>query len=327
VKKLGELNQFSRILNRLKDILFLRPFLPFWVRRLQGKGMIYLYHRIDNELAFPFLNKGGSPWTSPEEFRQDLLTLKSFGAEFVSFSEMCKCDFNGGFKVVICADDGFASCYQQGAQICAEEAVPLTIFQCSAMLKGEPLIWEHQLYFLWFHHEHGYEFRLLAAQHGWPKTHSEVCQQISPEKIIELMSQFLNIYPDVKQQASEIANDLYPDTRDIKNFSEAGGEVGSHGDQHFPRGSISQQEFARELGKSKQKLQEIVGQGDSFSFPFDEYQDGDDELCRPHYKAVANVAGGFVTAGTSLFGVPRNTFPGKAKNKLRHRRWLLTGKI
>ena len=320
-------NQVGRLLNRSKDIFFLRPFLPFWVSRLKGKGMIYLYHRIDDEISYPFLNYGGSPHTSAEEFRQDIASLKSFGAEFISFSGLKNCDFDSGFNVVICADDGFASCYRQGAQICAEESVPLTIFQCTAMLKGEPLIWEHQLYFLWFHFEHGNEFQLLAAQHDWPTDHAEVCTQIHPQKISELSLQFMNVYPHLQEQAQELADELYPSVEEIKAFSSGVGEVGSHGHSHLPRSTINQQEFILELTQSKEKLLEMIGGTDAFSFPFDDYQAADEVLCRHHFSMMANVSGGFVDGHTSVVDMPRNTFPGPAKNKLRHRRWLLTGKI
>lgn len=317
----------KRLLNRAKDLLFIKPLLPFWRKRLNGKAMIYLYHRLEEKGKYSFLDEGGSPMTSVDEYRQDIQMLKSWGASFVRFSDLALCDYtSGGFYVVICADDGFASNYQDGQMVADQEKIPQTIFQCSAMVETTELIWEHQLYYLF---QHSDEFKTyLANKTKWPSSLNRIRDELSAEEIQKVIDVFLLSHQALKQKMQLLASEIYPSKEQLISASEAGHEVASHGDTHCNRMTISNEKFEQELQVSKDSLESIIQKPvNAFSYPFNKYKNDDDQRCAQSYSFVATVDGGAVDTSTALLSIPRNTYPGKAKNKLRQRRWLLTGSI
>jgi len=321
---------YSRLVNRSKDLLFIAPLLPMWRRRLAGKAMVYLYHRVEEEGQKPFLDAGGSPVISPDEFRRDIRSLKKMGAQFVRFSELPNCDFKSdAFYVVLCADDGFYSNYDQAMDICDQESVPQTLFQCAAMLSGQPMLWEHQLYLLFFHPEYGDHFRAqVSSKTNWPNICSAIRESVHPNKITDFIASFVSTRSDLLEEMQNLSHTLYPQHEHLQQAQRNGHEIASHGDQHWPRSLISENEFFQELLNSRKKLDDILDSPvKAFSYPFNDYHEGDAALCSKVFELVATVDGGAVDSRTPLKKIPRNTFPGTAKNKLRRRRWLYTGHI
>ena len=321
---------FQRLLNRARDLLFYRGFVWLWRRRLNGKAMIYLYHRIESQGTHPFLDSGGSPCTDAQEFRRDIRYLKELGAEFVRFSDLAGCDFSSNsFYVVICADDGFSSNYQTGIQVADSEAIPMTIFQCAAMLSGSALIWEHQLYHLYFSPQSAAQFKDFVKQStAWPLGCDTIRDTIPAAEIEKVVAAFLLRHPEIAGTLDSISDSLYPTVDQLQSAQAKGHEIASHGNRHFKRSLITDEEFHNELQVSKSKLGKLLGQPVSaFSYPFNSYLAGDDVRCAKMYTMVATVDGGWVDKNTRLLQIPRNTFPGHARSVLRHRRWLLTGSI
>ena len=320
----------QRVLNRAKDLLFISPLLPLWRKRLNGKAMVYLYHRIGELGEHVFLDQGGSPIVSAQEFRKDIQGLKKIGAQFVRFSDLARCDYDSGqFYVVICADDGFASNYKAGHQVVETEGVPQTIFQCASMLACAPMLWEHKLYFLYHDPSSAQSFKAHLSEHTqWPTDCHEIRETIHPFHIEREMDEFLESRPELASTIKKLASQIYPSERQVRQSAVQGHEIASHGDRHLKRTSIGDDEFITELESSKRKLGEIIDQTVSaFSYPFNSYLAGDGVKCSRYYPLVATVDGGAVDKATKLIAIPRNTFPGPAKNRLRHRRWLLTGSI
>ena len=323
------LTLIKRLLNRSKDIFFLSPFVPFWRAKLNGKAMVYLYHRIEEEGDHSFLDDGKSPITSSSEFKRDIQALKKLGATFIKFSDLLTCSYDSNaFYVVICADDGFASNYSTGQVICDEEGIPQTIFQCSAMIETEHLIWEHQLYYLMFSPKLSENFSAYVLKNtSWPNSCDEIRKSIHPEEIQKVINDYLLQSPQIRDEFASLARSLYP-TRDQLLRALKNHEVASHGDHHFHRRVINKVEFNKELEKSSTILRDILGQNvKAFSYPFNDYQKTDSEQVKQFFSMAATVDGGVVDAQTDVFFIPRNTFPGPAKNMLRHRRWLLTGRV
>jgi len=79
--------------------------------------------------------------------------------------------------------------------------------------------------------------------------------------------------------------------------------------------------------ESKKQLTSIGCPAQSFSFPFNQYREGDSDLAAKHFAYIATVNSGSVEHLNQATLLPRNTWPGKPKNELRRRRWLLTGRI
>jgi len=317
----------KRLVNRSKDLLFIAPLLPFWRRQLRGKAMVYLYHRIEQEGDRAFLDNGGSPVTPAELFRKDIQTLKSLGAKFVRFSDLAHCDYSSGdFFVAICVDDGFKSNYETGQDVADSEEVPQTIFQCSAMVEPEVLIWEHQLYYLF---EHSDKFKThLTLIKKWPNNLDEVREQFSAYEIQAEIDTFLAGDAVLKQAMRKLVKNLYPDKNDVVEASAAGHEIASHGHFHCNRFTLTDEQFVEELERSKTILQSIIQKPVSaFSYPFSKYKKTDPQLCAQFYSFIGIVDNSAVDESTPLVSIPRNTYPGKPRNKLRHRRWLLTGSI
>jgi len=326
----NKISTLKRIGNRLKDLLFMSAFLPAWRVKLNGKAMVYLYHRIGDLGDHAFLDQGYSPITSVDEFRSDIQTLKSLGAHFIRFSDLSTCDFDPTkFYVVICADDGFTSNYEAGQRICNEEGIPQTIFQCSAMVSTSVLIWEHQLYLLSYDERFSQEFTtFLNGNTNWPESCEQIRKCIHPNEIIATIEQYLLMKPEVALIFKELAKELYPQNSHLQTAVCEGHEVASHGDSHYQRSVISQEELIVELETSLKKLKKASSQEvTAFSHPFNSYISGDVNIINRYYSMVATVDGGSIDKTTNMMAIPRNTFPGAAKNKLRQRRWLLTGHI
>ena len=227
---------------------------------------------------------------------------------------------------MICADDGFVSSYQAGQMVADQEKIPQTIFQCSAMVETTELIWEHQLYYLF---EHSDEFKIyLANKTKWPSSLNRIRDELSAEEIQKVIDAFLVNQQTLKQKMQLLASEIYPSKKQLRFASETGHEVASHGDKHCNRMTITDDKFVHELQRSKEILESIIQKPvNAFSYPFNKYKDGDAQRCAQSYSFVATVDGGAVDTSTPLLSIPRNTYPGKAKNILRHRRWLLTGGI
>ena len=329
---LSQINsQVNRLYNRTKDILFAQPFESFWRQRLNGKVMVYLYHRIDEIGDWEYLDQGGSPTTPLDEFNNDLLYLKHLDATFIRFEDLSKLEIKQDtFYVIICFDDGFASNYKQAAKLLSELSIPATVFQCSAMISSKQLIWEHQLYWLFYHREYKSAFRQFLTVNfpDWPDDCGEIREQIQPTKIYNAINSYLSENSQIQDKIEKEPHRIYPSIESIQNAYHQGIEIGSHGNQHLKRSNISDDEFINELISSKRDLGEITDQPPvSFSYPFNSYLDNDSKICSDYYHQVATVDGGAITSQTSLTKLPRNTWPGLSKNTLRHRRWLLTGRI
>ena len=320
----------SRYINRLFDFAFLKPALPLWKARNRGRGLILLYHRINEEGDIPFLDKGLNPFTSPEQFQNDIRQLKTYGAKFVTATQILEEEFSDGFYVAITIDDGFKSNYQVGQDICDSERVPQTIFQCSAMTDQDPLNWEHLLYFLYFHETKSKDFRLFLSKRGAGNGIDAVRKMAHPNQLHRLCIEFVNHIPNLQEQVQELPKYLYPSHEQIKNFATLPtSELGSHGVDHWPRSSISNDDLEIQLVQSKRSLEKVAGtEVTSFSYPFNDYIPEELAQCREHYHHVFSVDPGFINRPRDTrVSVPRNTYPGTPRSTLRQRRWLLTGHI
>ena len=185
-----------------------------------------------------------------------------------------------------------------------------------------------QLYYLMFNPKSSESFMSFVSKNtSWSSSCDEIRKNIHPEEIQKVINDYLLQQPQTKDELISLARSLYP-TRDQLLRAKQNHEVASHGDHHFHRRVINKEEFNKELEKSSTILSEILGQNvQAFSYPFNDYQKRDSEQVKQFFSIAATVDGGAVDAESDNFFIPRNTFPGSAKNKLRHRRWLLTGRV
>ncbi len=331
------MNLLSRLLNRLGDIFFAPIFLPLWRKRLSGKTAIYLYHRIGEVGDHPFLDKGNSPITSLEEFCADIRFLQKQGAKFIRVCdiESIKAD-NNDFNAVVTFDDGFSSNFGEVLDYLDEQGIPSTLFQVTSMTKNKPMNWEHQLYLLGTLKDTSEQFWSSIKQIESSISAGDFSltrQLVSTQQILEICSSLIEAKPELNVMIDSLVEELYPSLADIQSAHSNGHEIASHGHQHYFRPRISEQEFKEDLLKSKQWLDELACEPSSFSYPFNEYLEGDRERVSEYFKYTATVDSGIlIHAQASQFvkgkrHLPRNTWPGKAKSELRRNRWLLTGRI
>jgi len=324
-------NLFFRLFNRCGDIFFIVSLIPFWRKRLSGKVMVYLYHRIGEEGEHTFLDQGGSPVTSLAELNKDIAFLKHLGAKFIRVCDIKNIDFDDNeFYVVISFDDGFKSNYETVLETLDQQDIPSTIFQVSSMLQGNDLIWEHKLYFCGSH--------IKLSRLFWSKLQSLepslqrgdfafVRKRFSAQKILELADSTLESFPTIQDEFSRLSQELYPSESQILSAHQQGHEIASHGHNHYFRDTINDEVFEQDLIKSQQILEVMGLKPSSFSYPFNRYIAKDEKVVSQYYESISTVNSGAVDAMTKLTAIPRNTWPGKARNNLRHRRWLLTGRL
>jgi peptidoglycan/xylan/chitin deacetylase (PgdA/CDA1 family) len=114
----------------------------------------------------------------------------------------------------------------------------------------------------------------------------------------------------------------------LRRARESGHEIGSHGHRHYKRSSIDAELFEDELHRSSQRLAGILDQVPAaFSYPFNSYLPGDKDICARYFQQVATVDGEPIARSCNPLEIPRMNWPGPARNGLRARRWLWTGRI
>lgn len=326
----------QRIANRSLDLLFLPPFSGFWRQRLKGKVLCLLYHRVDAPGRIPFLDRFGVPPITPADLREELRFLAGQGAVFLTFSDLRRGSFPAADEigVIVCFDDGFHCNYTSGLGVLEWLQIRGVIFQSTAMVGADTLIWEHRLY--WFGHEPGRcELLRQAAHRRLPASRPhrgdalvKHLRDAEPIAAVEALLQELVETSGCAERLSRYAADLYPDAAFLRAARTSHHEIASHGHHHYPRRGIDEQTFRTELIRSQEEIEAIVGRRpQAFSYPFNSHGPGDAEICAEHYRQVATVEARPILASTPFAEMPRCTWPGPFRNRLQRRRWLLTGHL
>ncbi|WP_254947625.1 hypothetical protein [Cyanobium sp. N.Huapi 1H5] len=147
------MNRLGRAVNRAADLLFLPPLDRLWLRRLRGKVLCLLYHRVDEPGREPFLDRFGVPPIPAEELAAELGVLQRRGARFLTYADLRAGRFPAGsdFGVIVSFDDGLRCNYEQGMDVLQSLGIPAVFFQSTAMHAGGELVWEHALYWYGAH--------------------------------------------------------------------------------------------------------------------------------------------------------------------------------
>ena len=327
---------FKRILNRSKDYLAAISFVEQqWINQLKGKVSCLLYHRIENYAEHDFLDKGGSPVTSPGDFDKELSYLKTLPTRFYTLEDLSSGQFPDSetIGIVICFDDCFKCNYQQGLEILSKHSIPAVFFQCSGFINSRSLIWEHQLY--WLFSNTGYKqtftekIRAQLNDLGLPDNEllNYLREQVDP-KIIEQAASDLIIELSLQDVTKDIAESIYPNSKDVIEAFSRGHEMASHGHHHYKRETITDTLFEQELLSSQTILKNLIGSEPvSFSYPFNSFFPTDHNVVNKYFKNIATVNNQRLSKPlqTDTKIVPRLTWPGRSNNSYRMKRWLLTG--
>ncbi len=330
------MSRLGRLANRAADLLFLPPLDRLWRRRLRGKVMCLLYHRVDRPGRLPFLDRFGVPPIAPEELRAELAFLQRRGARFLTFADLRRGRFPaaGEFGVIVSFDDGLLSNYQEGLEVLEALGIPAVFFQSSGMFAGGELVWEHTLYWYGAHPTLASPLEDLAHQHlGLPDDLvgealiATLRDRTPVARVRELLAAMAERFDTAAERAAA-AERIYPSQDHLRQALAAGHEVGSHGHHHLPRCNITAAEFEAELSRSAALLGRVLGEApQAFSYPFNSHLPGDEGICGRHYHQVATVDGALITPATPALALPRYTWPGPHPNLLRRRRWLWTGTL
>ncbi|MFN5697695.1 MAG: polysaccharide deacetylase family protein, partial [Cyanobacteriota bacterium] len=270
----------NRLTNRGRDLLFVPPLDRHWRRRRRGRTDCLLYHRVDLPGQVPFLDAYGVPPIPPEQLEGELAFLQRQGALFLTFA-----DLRRGMQppadrvaVLVSFDDGLLDNYTNGLEVLGRLGIRATIFQSSALVDADQLIWEHALYWIW--HQRELQPRLAAlAQRQLPalaplqgRTLLEALREQVPIPAVEnLLAEFRQSVGGTEAMAEQ-ARRLYPRRADLLRAREAGHEIGSHGHHHYPRRSLEDGAFEQELVRSASLLGELLGERpQAFSYPFNSY--------------------------------------------------------
>jgi peptidoglycan/xylan/chitin deacetylase (PgdA/CDA1 family) len=323
-----------RIANRAVDLLFVPALDGLWRRRLKGRVLCLLYHRVDRPGRVPFLDHYGVPPIPAEELAAELAFLQRQGARFLTFADLRQGSFPAAdeFGVIISFDDGLRCNYHEGLEVLADLGLPAVFFQSTGMLAGEDLVWEHALYWYGDHPDLSHHLADLACrQLGFPPdlAGEELIVTLRDRTPIDQVRALLAAMADrwgTGADLAAVAERIYPLPADLRRASQAGHELGSHGHHHYPRRNISAQTFEAELAHSSAILGGILGEvPQSFSYPFNSHLPGDEEICGRHFTQVATVDAALISPTTAPMALPRFTWPGPHRNGLRRRRWLWTG--
>ena len=327
-----------RLANRAKDLLFLPGTERYWCGRLRGKTMALVYHRVADPAEYPFLARGGTPVIRPEQLAREIEFLKSQGARFLTFADLRDGRYpdDGEFGIVLTFDDCFLDNYAAGLDVLDACGVKAVFFQSSGMVGASRLVPEHAFYWYAGQPETAPRLLGLAREAGWvDAAEADVRDftglanrwiwEVPAESINVVLARLREQFPG-KEEA--LAKALYPKEEDLRRAVQAGHEIGSHGHDHLHRATLSADAFEQELIHSCERLAEITGHPPAaFSYPFNGHQTGDREICARHFEQAATVDCQPIERGSDPLALGRYSWPGQARNGLRLRRWLLTGRI
>lgn len=326
----------GRLANRALDLLFVPGSERLWARRLRGRVLCLLYHRVDDPERHPWLARRGPPVIAPRELERELRFWQRLGARFTTFRELRDGRFPGRDEVgvLVCFDDGYRDNYRHGLPLLARLGVPATLFQISSLVDAAELNWEHALYFLQRDDARAERLRRLAAER-LPEARDvpdgafdDRLRFAAPQAAVEaLLAAATEAFGD-GEAAAAAARELYPQAADLRRAAADGFEIGSHGARHLPRPRLADAEFERDLADSRRDLAALAGAApECYSFPYGLHLEGDEAICRRHYRQAAVVRPRPIARDSSPWSLPRATWPGPARNGLRLRRWLLRGRI
>jgi len=325
-----------RVSNRAKDLLFLPGTGRLWRERLKGKVMALVYHRVDDPSRFDFLERGGTPVIRPEALADELAWLKAHGARFKTLADLRRGELPAAdeWGVLVTFDDGFRDNYRLGLEVLDSLDIQGVLFQCSAMIDGAELIPEHALYWHAAQPQNRQDLQAAVRDAGWPEAIDG-----GDQVLIDRVGRWIRHVPiasltgvvermGARHSTQELASALYPTAADLRRAVAGGHEIGSHGHRHLHRATLSAVEFEHELLASVGCIKAKAGvRPQAFSYPFNGYRPGDREICSRYFRQTLTVDGRAIERGTDPLAMARFTWPGPARNRLRLRRWLLTGRI
>ncbi|WP_216920827.1 polysaccharide deacetylase family protein [Synechococcus sp. CCAP 1479/9] len=330
------MSRLGRAANRAADLLFLPPLDRLWRRRLRGKVLCLLYHRVEEPGRVPFLDRFGVPPIPPDELAAELGFLRRHGARFLTYADLRAGRFPSAeeFAVIVSFDDGLRCNYEEGMDVLQALGIPAVFFQSTGMLAGGELVWEHALY--WYGAHPTYAPRLeelarrrlgLPADLGGAALIARLRDATPVARVRDLLAELAERWGTAGELVAAAVG-LYPSEAHLRRARDAGHEIGSHGHHHVPRCNISPAAFEQELVRSSAVLGGVLGEAPrSFSYPFNSHLPGDDQICGRHFLQVATVDGALLTPATPALALPRFTWPGPHANPLRRRRWLWTGTL
>lgn len=327
----------KRVANRSLDILFVPPFDRLFASRFRGAVVCLLYHRVSEPGAEPFLDNFGAPPIPPIELERELRLLAGWGVRFMTVDELLRGvwpdpDETG---VIVTFDDGYRDTYENGLPVLESLGIRATIFQASRMLADRAeLIWEHELYAIAAHPAgQALLAQLVRDNGGIDLTHRSrgIVHALREDTSFDLVADVLAQAQEItgaRDNFREIATRVYPNAALVRAAQERGHEIGSHGCRHLKRNSISGEVFKQEVAMSSMELETLCGRAPRcFSYPFNCYVNGDQEIVAKHFEVAFTVNGGPIKSAPDPQGVPRFTWPGPHQSALRRRRWLRTGHI
>jgi len=308
----------------------------------RGKVACLLYHRVvdPTEDRFDFLTRGGVPAIAPRELASNIAFLAQKGAKFCTFEDLQDGRFpsRGEFGVIVCFDDCFRDNYETGRAVLEEHGVRGVFFQTSGLVDRRDLLWEHALY--WCGRDVANRERLRQLVHRVLDQQRAKSMHLMGDLIAFLREHVLFEHTKAVLQcaADDVAfewrslhlpGELYPTRQHVRAARLAGHEIGSHGHEHLMRANISARLFEDDLARSRDVLAQILGETPrSYSYPFSSYLPGDESICAKFFNMAALVERRErITKDIDPYRIPRFTWPGPARNRLRERRWLLSGTI
>ena len=330
-----------RAANRLKDLLYAPGTARAHLEDARGKVACLLYHRVVDpaEDRFNFLTRGGVPAITPRELASDIAFLAQKDAKFFTFEDLQDGSFpsRGEFGVIVCFDDCFRDNYEAGRAVLEKHGVRGVFFQTSSLVDRRDLLWEHALY--WCGRDSVARERLrqlghrfLDRQHAALMNTRHLITFLREHVPFEHTKTVLQCAADdagFEWESLQLPGELYPSRQHVRAARLAGHEIGSHGHEHLMRANISARLFEEDLAFSRDALAEILGEAPrSYSFPFSSHLPGDEGICAKFFNMAAIVErGGWIEKDMDPYRIPRFTWPGPARNRLRQRRWLLSGTI
>ncbi len=230
----------------------------------KGTGAILCYHRVlPGERVRSDVSPNRGLAVSVERFEEQMRHL-SENYNVVSMDRMVEHVENGGkeFLVAVTFDDGYKDNFQYAYPILKKYGIPATIYVITRFLEGDTSMWWKELWERLA--EVGeFEVEVCGERRSWrTQGHSAKVQCFREMRKILLGSE-KEIYLDLLRQISGDSPKQYPE--DCMTAEEARLldkddliTIGAHTHSHFCLASLSENEVAEEMMKSREILEKAL---------------------------------------------------------------------
>ncbi len=190
-------------------------------------------------------------------FEKHIKILKDKGHTFITPKEIPRAVSEKLYKpTIIYFDDGYKDNLTVALPILKKYNIPATVFVTTGLINRTHMLWSIEL-------------RALLTEKNIPvNEHQAIIEKLKTLTDLECKAEILRNYGKISPEGRKRLDNIYMTWGEIKELSQNGIEIGSHGASHSRLSECTDMELINEVKVSKEEIDKnIGGQVVSFSYP------------------------------------------------------------